>query len=398
MIRRLAILGALYVAQGLPFGFFTQALPVRMREAGMSLEAVGLASLLAAPWALKWSFAPLVDRFGSRRAWIVPLQLAAASALLVLSFAEPERAWPFVLATVLLTNALSAAQDVATDGLAVDLLAPHERGPGNAVQVAGYRAGMIVGGGLLLVVLAEIGWAGALRLLALGTLLTTLPLLALREPPRTRAPSVALGAVLDAARRPGAARWLVVLVIIKLGDAIATAMLRPMLVDQGRDAAAVGVLLGQLGFGAGLAGALAGGLLVGRLGRGRALVLFALLQTIGLVGYWLAAQNQALVPHAIVLEHFVGGMTTAALFTCMMDACRAELAATDYTLQASLVVVATGIGASASGVIAGAVGYAGTFALAAALSLAAALLVESLRRGRAFPLALAVPLGEEVHA
>lgn len=78
MIRRLAILGALYVAQGLPFGFFTQALPVRMRESGMSLEAVGLASLLAAPWALKWLFALVAALLveSPRRGGAFPLALA----------------------------------------------------------------------------------------------------------------------------------------------------------------------------------------------------------------------------------------------------------------------------------------------------------------------------------
>lgn len=388
MTGRLVVLGALYVAQGLPFGFFTQALPVRMRESGMSLGAIGLASLLAAPWALKALWAPLVDRFGTRRAWIVPLQLGAVLALTALSFVEPERAWPFVLAAVLVTNALSAAQDVATDALAVDLLAPEERGPGNAVQVAGYRAGMILGGGLLLTMLVDVGWSGAVRLLAAGTFVATLPLLVLREPARSPAPSIDWRALVAAARRPGATQWLVVLVAYKTGEAIASAMVRPMLVDLGFDTSAIGSLLGGLGFGAGLAGAVAGGLLVRRLGSGAALVAFGALQALGIGSYIVVAYDGSWVAHAVAVEHFTSGMATAALFTCMMDACRAELAATDYTVQASLVVIATGAGATISGVIAEALDYRGTFVLAAAVSLAAVALVESLRRRGAFPLSL----------
>src|SRR5690606_19833822 len=115
MNRRLWMLAFLYVAQGLPFGFFTQALPVRMRESGMSLGAIGLASLLAAPWALKALLAPLVDAHGSRRAWIIPLQLGSVVVLVVASFLPPERALVPVLIAVLFSNALAAAQDVATD-------------------------------------------------------------------------------------------------------------------------------------------------------------------------------------------------------------------------------------------------------------------------------------------
>jgi MFS family permease len=73
---RLALLGCLYFSQGLPFGFFTQALPVLMRKLGVSLGAIGLSSLLALPWALKFLWAPAVDRFwiarfGRRKSWIV---------------------------------------------------------------------------------------------------------------------------------------------------------------------------------------------------------------------------------------------------------------------------------------------------------------------------------------
>jgi hypothetical protein len=60
---------------------------------------------------------------------------------------------------VLLINLLAATQDVATDGLAVDLLTSAERGWGNGVQVAAYRVGMILGGGLMLP--SSTRWAGA---------------------------------------------------------------------------------------------------------------------------------------------------------------------------------------------------------------------------------------------
>ncbi len=42
----LIVLSALYVAQGLPFGFFVQALPVMMRQAGYSLIAIGATGML----------------------------------------------------------------------------------------------------------------------------------------------------------------------------------------------------------------------------------------------------------------------------------------------------------------------------------------------------------------
>ena len=44
---KLALLATLYLSQGLPFGFFTQALPALLRGAGVSLGAIGPTRLLA---------------------------------------------------------------------------------------------------------------------------------------------------------------------------------------------------------------------------------------------------------------------------------------------------------------------------------------------------------------
>ena len=58
--RQLTLLTALYAAQGLPFGFFSLALPVLLREAGWSLTSIGFLQFLALPWAIKFLWACLL--------------------------------------------------------------------------------------------------------------------------------------------------------------------------------------------------------------------------------------------------------------------------------------------------------------------------------------------------
>ena len=62
---RLGLLSCLYFSQGLPFGFMSQALPALLRSYDVSLEKIGLVSLVALPWALKFLWAPYVDHYGS---------------------------------------------------------------------------------------------------------------------------------------------------------------------------------------------------------------------------------------------------------------------------------------------------------------------------------------------
>jgi hypothetical protein len=86
-----------------------------------------------------------------------------------------------------------------------------------------------------------------------------------------------------------------------------------------------------------------------------------------------------------MLEHLTGGIATVSLFTVMMDVC-GEAAATDYTLQASVVVLATGVASAVSGFVASWLGYPLHFAVSGALSAAGlAFTWRALARGLAPP-------------
>jgi len=377
--HKLGLLGALYLSQGLPYGFFTQALPALLRQLGRSLPEIGAASLLALPWALKFLWAPWVDRWwsprmGRRRSWILPLQALTAVFMAVLAVVDPSADLTWVMVGFLVANLLAATQDIATDGLAVSLLTESERGLGNGVQVAGYRVGMIIGGGALLVLYDHIGWAGVFGSMAALLALASVPIALHKEAPAPPPESVVGASVASVLRRPGMRTWLVVLLAYKFGEALAGAMLRPMLVDLGLALSDIGWLLGTAGFSAGLAGALLGGWAAGRFGRHRTLIAAGVLQAVTVGAYLLPAVGIATdtVPLAVLVsvEHLIGGVATAALFTAMMDRCDPASGGTDYTLQASAVVLSTGVAAGVSGLVAEPLGYAAHFAIGGALSLA----------------------------
>jgi MFS transporter, PAT family, beta-lactamase induction signal transducer AmpG len=62
-LKKLGLLGCLYVSQFLPTAFLYQALPVFMRQQGVSLKAISFLSLLILPSALNFLWSPLLDRY-----------------------------------------------------------------------------------------------------------------------------------------------------------------------------------------------------------------------------------------------------------------------------------------------------------------------------------------------
>ncbi len=385
-LGRIALLTSLYFAQGLPFGIFSQALPVIMRREGQSLEHIGLTNLLALPWVLKFAWAPMIDRIaGPRRRVILPLNLAAAGLLLGLALVSPGSMVP-LLVTVFLCNLVAATQDIATDGLAVETLPPEERGLGNGVQVAGYRLGMVLGGGVLVLLFDAWGWFASFASAAAAIALVTLPIVLLPASPR---PPVGDRGTSSQALRwdrwfagAGGPAWFGLLVVYKLGDSLGTGMVKPMLVDQGLTLAEIGALVGLWGSVAGLVGALIGGWVVSRTSRRGALFAFSLVQLPTLAAYgWIAHAGPDLIVPVVIAEHLASGMATAALFTAMMDACRPGCAGSDYTVQASVVVLAQGLAATFSGYSAANLGYEGHFGLAVALAVVPILVVARMARG-----------------
>lgn len=386
--KKLGLLATLYFSQGLPYGFFTQAVPVLLRKSEYSLGGIGLASFLALPWALKFLWAPLVDRtalpgLGKRKSWILPIQAVTALLLLALAATLREGAFALMLSAVFVLNLLAATQDIATDGLAIDMLAPSERGLANGVQVGGYRVGMIVGGGALLVVFDRQGPRAAFLAMAALIVVASIPIVFAREPEASPpGPHPGPPPLRGGGRGPGW-RLLLLVAVYKAGEAFAMGMLRPFLVDLPMDLGEIGKLLGTVGFASGLLGAFVGGALVGPLGRKRSLVVFGVLQALSVAGYAAVAHGRperAWLYAACGAEHFASGLATTALFTCMMDWCRPGSSATDYTRLASVVVIATGVAAALSGFSAEALGYTGHFSVASALAVVAVLAV-----GRLYP-------------
>jgi MFS family permease len=189
---RLGLLLTLYICQGLPTGVFSQALPAILRRYDVPLTVIGMSGLLALPWALKFLWAPAVEahfsaRYGQRRSWILPMQLLGIGTLILIACFDPYRLATtegvtqfFIL--MFMVNLFAATQDIATDGLAVRLLGFHERGLGNGVQVAGYRLGLVIGGGLLLYLIGTWDWRWSFLALAGLMLVLTFPVWRFREP------------------------------------------------------------------------------------------------------------------------------------------------------------------------------------------------------------------------
>ncbi|HWN67913.1 MAG TPA: MFS transporter, partial [Haliangium sp.] len=321
MWARFAVLFVLYFVQGLPYGFQVGALPVYLREAGISLTGISLAGALSLPWMLKILWAPLVDRWhvrrlGRRRSWILPLQLALAAACAVAAYTEPERQLVPLLGLVLCMNLFAATMDIAVDGLAVDLLAGRGLGYANIAQVVGFKVGLLTAGGVLLRASGAVGWHGMFSLMAGLVLAGFAVAFLLREPAAQRdAEPDSVGQILSLLGRalatPGVPWLLIFIASYKFGESMADQVFRPFLVDAGVTREQIATWVNTYGVLGSLAGSTLGGLLASRIGLLRGLAVTACLRAVPLVGMlWLALRGPA-APGAMTSDDAIVAVTVA---------------------------------------------------------------------------------------
>lgn len=378
--HKISLLVALYLAQGLPYGFFTQALPVLLREAGYSLKMISALSLLYLPWALKFLWAPWLDHRGAPRRWLLVFQGASIAGALALTQLQLDQGLIVVLVAAFFFNVIAASQDVVTDGLAVRMLDGRERGYANGIQVGAYRLGMIFGAGVLLIVFARTNWAVMFACMAALLALTMLPVVRLPATPRPASELISARALLVAWFRrmlmPGMLGFAALIFCYRFGDAMVSNVLGPFLSDAGLDKETIGWMKGTVGNATSLIGAALGGWYVYRVPRRRALLVTGLAQAVTFVLYIVAAHHiggTTLLWVATVTESIIGTTATVALFTLMMDASDPEHAGTDYTLFASFFVLVNSAGTFASATIVDAFGYAPAFTAGTALAVAGVL-------------------------
>jgi PAT family beta-lactamase induction signal transducer AmpG len=189
-LLRFVTLCSLYVSQGLPQGFINIALKNHLYERGHSVDDVGkVLSMISLPWALKFVWGPVIDRFGiasmgKRRPWLILSQ--AMTVLVIFGLATmPDIGTNLQLLgwSILAMNIFTSIQDVSTDSLAVDIVKENDRGKINGFMYGSSYLGSFLGGIFIGQFLAMKGGSVQLALGVMGCcvlLISLLPLL-LRE-------------------------------------------------------------------------------------------------------------------------------------------------------------------------------------------------------------------------
>ena len=347
--KRIALMLPLGFVSGLPLALTSGTLQAWLTVTGADLKTIGFFTLVGLPYSLKFLWAPVMDRItlpwlGRRRGWMLVTEMAVAAGLALMGLVGTESGPQWLGVIAIAVAFTSASLDIVFDAYRTDVLLPAERGFGAAVWVNGYRLALLLASAGALVLADRIGWRGTYLTLAAVMAVGVLTILVSPNPPSSGLPpktlKEAVGLPLrELFARPGIYGLLTLIVLYKMGDAVAGSLQTAFFIGGlGFTAGEVGYVKG-LGIAATLIGALAGGMVMAKTGLARSLLLFGILQALSNLSFmllaWIGKSYEALAA-SVVIENVTGGMGTAAFVALVMSLCDHRYTATQFALLSSL--------------------------------------------------------------
>src|SRR6476646_4301270 len=143
----------LYFAEGVPYVVVMTISAIMFKRLGVSNTKIALyTSWLYLPYVIKPLWSPLVQRIGTRRSWVVVMQLMVAAGLACAALSIPmETFLRWSLVSLGMVAVCSATHDVAADGFYLLALSSHQQAWFVGIRSIAYRVATIAVNGQLII-------------------------------------------------------------------------------------------------------------------------------------------------------------------------------------------------------------------------------------------------------
>ena len=226
--RRTLVMLVLGFSAGLPTLLIFDTLSIWLREAGLSLQAISIFGLATLATAMKFLWAPLVDRtrvpvltrlFGHRRSWMLISQVVIMLGLWLIAGVNPATNLGLMAVFAVLVGFASANQDIVIDAWRIEAADDARQGPMAAAYQWGYRIAMIVAGAAPLILAEAYSWRFSYAAMAALMLLGVAAVLAAPREAQHSVRPIVMG---DAVARPvlEAIEWILRLALLVAGALI----------------------------------------------------------------------------------------------------------------------------------------------------------------------------------
>ncbi|MDR1982826.1 MAG: MFS transporter [Holosporaceae bacterium] len=391
---------------GIPFLLRLTVLDLWLKECGVSNTIIGLFTLLQWPFALKFLWAPFIEKtdfpilskaFGRRRGWAIASQLLLFIGLAGMATATPQTSIANLMFYVSVVAFADGCQDMSLYAYQLDKANAEMFGPIAGIFVFGYKTGMFFSKSITLYLAYYFGWNFAYISMAFSIFLCTIFIFCAQEPEIKKTNGMnRIEKMLESFDKNNRSRfefiylikvtifeclvcpfkifmrrkdwlWTILLIVLyRAGDRIAQKMAKPFYLDIGFSILDIANVVQVFGTIAALIGGILGGYWVKKLGIKRAMFLAGIVHAIGCLAYLALAyigHNIIALYLTVFIENITNGAITTAFIAFLYSLCNKDYATTQYALLWAFYEFGGTICRTISGLIADYLGWINFFLL-----------------------------------
>ena len=358
-------------SSGLPYVLILITLTAWLRDIGIDLSLIGFISWISLTYSIKFLWAPFVDRFsvpllnifGSRRSWIVLMQIIIIISLLILSNVNPITNLTFFALIALIIALAGSIQDIAIDALRIESAKLEDQGNLAAGYQFGYRIAILVGSSLALIIASNFSWAFAYQLMALIFFVNiVLSMLVSSESKNIELKKLGhidsiIEPLKDFFSRFGIKMASILLFIVatyRLTDIVMGPMANPFYIDLGYSLEEIGYIVKVVALFATIFGVFLGGILIKKIGLYKSLIIGAILVMATNLFFSYAAlseKNLMLLASIVASDSIAAGIVGTVNITFLTSLVSQKYTGFQYALLTSLMAFLGKVFAGFSGLI-----------------------------------------------
>ena len=281
-------------ASGLPYVLIFITLTAWLRDVGISLTLIGFISWIMLTYSFKFIWAPLVDRFsipflnkfGSRRSWVILMQIIIIFGLIVLSRINPSLNFNIFALVAFVIAFAGSVQYIAIDALRIESAKLEDQGNLAAGYQLGYRVAILVGSSFALILAENTSWSYVYQSMSIFMVVNiVLCILTSYENKNTILKKLSLEETVSAPLEDFFGRFgtqmacilLLIVATYRLTDIVMGPMANPFYLDMGYSLSEIGAVIKLVGLIFAMIGVFVGGIFIKKIGLYKSLLIGALL-------------------------------------------------------------------------------------------------------------------------
>jgi len=338
------LISYLYLSFSTPIIFLLIGLPMILHLQNLSPAAIGLFQLVSIPYIIAFLFSPIIEGIAFKKShykkWILIFTIIYIVLLFMISNFSLKENYYLLFCLILLTVFTSTLLDIPLNALATKIFTKEEQSSAGGFKSTAYFSSAIIGNGVMLLIYNIVGWKYTIFSIILLMLPSLFILYFIEERNNiVHKKTIQYNQIIKFFQQKNILIWLIILVTYFMFLSPLWVFLKPYLLSKGFEANTVAALAGLLGSFIAVAGSLGFSFFAKNLDKKLLLFrftffsffticLFLVLEFFDLPFFYIL-----ICIFAIALSK---ALSTSILFAMIMNNCREEYKAIDYSVQLSL--------------------------------------------------------------